>query len=306
MNAPLLRALSGFRQIDSRWIALITVVLLAVPMFVSVPLKMVAFPATRAMKKAIDDLPPDAIIVLSTDWDSGTRGECMPQTAAVIDYLFKTNRRFGIIGFIPQGPELAQDLCDELARKHGKTYGKDWINWGYRPNYVATIIAMMNDIPGTLKNDIRGDSRVKEPLTQELKTLKRAGLLIEITGTRLYGVFLQFAAGVPLAFGCTGVSGPDMYPYLQSGQAKGLLVGLGGAAQFEDITDSHDAQGNRGGQGTRGMGSQSLGHLLVMVLIVMGNLGVWAQRRLDDQPPGSLPPSTPADGAPAGDEEVTS
>jgi hypothetical protein len=43
------------------------------------------------------------------------------------------------------------------------------------------------------------------------------------------------------------------------------------------------------------MGSQSLGHLLVMVLIVLGNVGVWANRRLGLQPTPQPPAERPVD-----------
>jgi hypothetical protein len=201
----------------------------------------------------------------------------------MMDYLFRTKRKFAIFGFLPQGPTLAQGLAEDLARKHGAKYGVDWVNWGFRPNAMTTLIALMNDIPSTLKTDIKKNPLESDPITSLAKSLKDVGLLFEVTGTGIMGTYLQFCAGVPLANGCTAVIGPEQYPYLQSGQLKGLLVGLGGAAQWETVTDFRDEQGRLGGEGLRGMGSQSLGHLLVMVLIVLGNVGVWAANRLARQ-----------------------
>ena len=39
---------------------------------------------------------------------------------------------------------------------------------------------------------------------------------------------------------------PDLYPFLDSGQLKGLLGGLAGAAEYETLID-------RSGQATKGM-----------------------------------------------------
>lgn len=277
----MLELLARSRQIDRRVISVATLLMLALPLVVPLPLKMVAFPATKALKAFIDKLPPDKVVVIATDWDSATKGECQPQTAAMMDYLFKTKRKFAIYGFSPQGPEIAQKLAEKLALKYGAKYATDWVNWGYKPNTMTTLIGMMNDLPGILKTDIKQTPLTKDPISSKLHSLKDAGLLFEVTGTGILNTYLQFCAGVPLANGCTAVIGPEQYPYMQSGQLKGLLVGLGGAAQFETVTEFKDENGKFGGEGLRGMGSQSLGHLLVMLLIVLGNLGVWAQRRVE-------------------------
>jgi hypothetical protein len=280
----MLKLLVAFRRIDRRIIATLTMLMLALPLIFNIPLTIVAFPATTQLKAYIDGVPKDKLIVVAADWDASTKGECQPLTTAVIDYLMKTDHKFAVFGFIPQGPELVQEICEELAPKHGKTYGVDWVTWGYRPQYVQTLIALMNDIPGTMKTDIKKVPLDQYPITALARNLKEVGLLYEVTGTSLLNVYLQFAAGVPLANGCTAVIGPEQYPYLQSGQLKGLLVGLGGAAQFETVTGFRTADGGLG-KGMRGMGSQSLGHFLVMLLIVLGNLGVWAAARTGAEMP---------------------
>jgi hypothetical protein len=282
----MLELLANFRNIDRRIVSLLTIVVLAVPLVVRIPLPIHAFPATTKLKDYIDRLPKDKIVLLAVDWDSGTRGECRPQTEAMINYLMRQDRKFAIFSFVPQGPELTEDLAEADAAQFHKTYGKDWVNWGYRPNPLVTLIGMMNDVAGAMKTDIRHNDLTKDPITQQVKSLKDCGLLMEITGTGLLNTYLQFCAGVPMANGCTAVIGPETYPYLQSGQLQGLLVGLGGAAQFESITDYRNAKGRPGGEGGVGMGSQSMGHLLVMILIVLGNLGVWAAKKL---PPSDAP-----------------
>ena len=74
--------------------------------------------------------------------------------------------------------------------------------------------------------------------------------------------------------GCTAVSTPDYYPYLQAGQLRGLLGGMAGAAEYEKLR-------NEKGAATRGMGAQSLAHLFVAACIVLGNLVPRAPRKGD-------------------------
>src|ERR1035438_3941456 len=113
--------LARFRNIDRRIISLLTVLVLAVPLLVRIPLPMIPFPSTIKLKAAIDALPKEKIILLAVDWDSATRGECKPQTAAMIDYLMRENRKFAIFSFTPQGPELTEELVESYAARYHKT-----------------------------------------------------------------------------------------------------------------------------------------------------------------------------------------
>ncbi|MBI2300974.1 MAG: hypothetical protein HYU66_18845 [Armatimonadetes bacterium] len=283
--------LTRLRNIDRRVISTLVILVLVLPMVLPVHLPTVAFPATRELRAFIDTLPPGKLVIVACDWDASTKGECQPLTACVMDYLFRRHQPFAIFGLAPQGPELAQKSAEALALKLKCTYGTDWVNFGFRPNGAQTLIAMMNDLPGVVKKDIKDQPITTYAMMKGVKKLPDVGLIYEVTGTGILDAYLQFCGGVSLAQGCTAVIGPEQYTYLQSGQLKGLLVGLGGAAQFETFTDFTEPDGYKGGQGMRGMGSQSLGHLLVMALIVMGNLGVWAAKR---RPPAEPPaPETP-------------
>ncbi|MCC7491539.1 MAG: hypothetical protein IT204_04290 [Fimbriimonadaceae bacterium] len=282
----LLRFLVRLRQIDRRVIAALTLLCLAVPLKVPLPLKMVPLPATKKLKTTIDELPPGKLVVITCDWEAGTKGECEPLTTTVMDYLMRQNRPFAIVSFAQQGAKLGQQVAFKLAAKHQKEYGRDWINWGYKPNYDKTLLAMMTDLPGTIKEDINGTPVAQLTLMQGVRTLKDVGMLYNVAGSGLLDMYIQFCSGdITLAQACTAVMGPERYPYLQSGQIKGLLVGLGGAAQFEQLTEFKDEFGNPRGKGLQRMGSQSLGHLLVMFLIVIGNLAVWAEKRVGAAPP---------------------
>ena len=78
--------------------------------------------------------------------------------------------------------------------------------------------------------------------------------------------------GFPLALGVTGVMASDYYPYLQSGQIFGLIPGVKGASEYEQLT-------GRRGAGSRGMPYQVTTHIVILVLIVISNVGYIAQRR---------------------------
>ncbi len=65
---------------------------------------------------------------------------------------------------------------------------------------------------------------------------------------------------------------PNYYNYLQSGQIFGLIGGLRGAAEYEELV-------NHPGKAVRGMFVQSIAHLLIVAFIILGNVTYIIERR---------------------------
>jgi hypothetical protein len=63
----------------------------------------------------------------------------------------------------------------------------------------------------------------------------------------------------------------DYYPYLQSGQLFGLLPGIKGAAEYEQLSDVR-------GDGLRGIPYQTAAHAVVLIFIVLTNVAFFAKR----------------------------
>jgi len=57
-----------------------------------------------------------------------------------------------------------------------------------------------------------------------------------------------------------------MYPYHDSGQIVGFLGGLKGAAEYEALVGAP-------GEGIRGMDAQTISHLFIVLMIILGNVG---------------------------------
>ena len=80
---------------------------------------------------------------------------------------------------------------------------------------------------------------------------------------------LQIAAGV------TGVIISQMYPYLQTGQLIGLISGIAGAAEYENLLDAP-------AKGMLWINIESFVHLLIAGLVVIGNIAFFVQRRKEE------------------------
>jgi len=136
---------------------------------------------------------------------------------------------------------------------------------------------MAKNIPKTIKSDFYGTPLTDLPMMQGVEDIESIGLVIEITGlaaiTEIWIGLIQGVYGTPFATAYTAVMAPGYYPFLDSGQMQGMLVGAKGAAEMEALVA-------RPARASVIMNVQSWAHLLIILLIVVGNLGfVFARGR---------------------------
>ena len=71
---------------------------------------------------------------------------------------------------------------------------------------------------------------------------------------------------------CTAVSTTDLTPYYDAGQLLGLAGGMAASAEYEKLV-------GRPGQATEGADVLNVGHLVVILAIVFGNVIFLIDRR---------------------------
>jgi len=253
-----------------RVIFLLTSIVVAIPLLVQMRLPMVVGEPAHNLYDAVEAVPDDKIVIVSANWSAGSKGETAPQTEALIRHLAKSGKRFAIWSWTqPLGPELAQNIAEPIAEEYGLEYGKDWVNWGYRTGSSQLIRGWAKDVWGTIKQDFKGTPVEDIPIMQAIKSFEEMGLIVEITpslSVPMYIRFLYGVHGVPIGYACTGVMAAEAYPYLDAGQLVGMMRGLAGAAEYEELVGFQ-------GDATRRMVAQSFAHLLIIVLIIVGNVG---------------------------------
>jgi hypothetical protein len=146
------------------------------------------------------------------------------------------------------------------------------------------VKGIASDIPGNIKEDAHKTPIGQIELMEGVKDASSIDLVCEFTGlVGLLEMWIQYfqVSGVRPDFvhGCTAVSGPSNYTFLDSGQITGLLVGMLGAAEYEQILESP-------GRGLKGMTAQTAAHLLIIVLIVVGNIAEQVRKRTAGRTPG--------------------
>lgn len=268
------------QTIDRRIIYALVIGLITLALLWDFSLPQPVSPEARSLYDTIQALPRNKLVVVAADWGAATRGECAPLTAAVVAHLFKVRHPFAIVGFVPQGPELTTDIVEQQAKQVGARYGRDWCNWGYKVSIDSTLLSLVQNIAGTIPQDVNGTRIEQVPVMKHVKSINDIGLIVEITGSGFLDAYLRrIPRSVKIAQGCTGVIGPEQYPYVDSGQLCGLLVGMKGAAEYEHLVGFR-------GQATKAMRPQSLAHLLIIMLIILGNIGMYVAAKQGRDLPG--------------------
>ena len=275
------------QDIDRRVLYLLLAVAVSFPFLFPAPVPDPAIlPQTQSFFRTVeavsaDPVRRDKLVILSCNFSSSTSAESLTQTETVMRHLMKNKLKFAIFSFNdPQGRELGQLIANRLQDEYGYQYGRDYVNWGFRPPAAAvnTVKAMVRNIPEAIGTDANGTRLVEIPVMRNIRGANDLAAIIEITGSNSLPVWLQYlqrtgagAEPIPTLYCPTAVMAPEAFPLLKSGQLQGMLTGLKGAIEYEALL-------NVRGFATRASASLSYSHFLILALIVLGNLGTFAAR----------------------------
>jgi hypothetical protein len=281
--------MTALNNLDRRILYLLLAIVIAIPLLAPAVTKPLPKPAITAFtqsyydtieKVAADPAAKEKLVIVSCNFASGTLAENLSQCEATIRHLMMRKLKFAIFGFSdPQGRELGQQAVDKLAKEYDYQYGRDYVNWGYRPSgaAVALIKTAVNDLPGAMGKDIRGMALGEVECMKGIKGVNDVSLICEFASAQTLPTWIQFfqragKAPIPTLYGPTSVMATEAVPYTESGQLQGMLIGLKGASEYELLLQKE-------GFATSASASLSLSHLLILVLIALGNVGMFMERK---------------------------
>jgi hypothetical protein len=270
------RLLARLADLDVRWLYAMLLAVIVVAGYIRVPIRVRLSVEAEGFYKAIEASDGTKPVLLHSDWDHGTVGELSAQFRAVVRHLFRKNLRFVVISGIPTGPRFYRPVIEELAREYGKTYGKDWVDFGFKladPKDIA-IEALSRDFAELAGRDIMGKTPDAYPWLRGVRVADDWGLVISIAYTeyRAYITYFYENARTPYVVGVAAMISTTLYPFFTTGTIKGMLVGSRGGGEYEQQMGEY-------GFGTRMLVGQSGSHLLLLLCVILGNLGEWARKR---------------------------
>ena len=281
------------QTIDRRIIYAVLLIVILIPLFFPITLKTYPSKQSQDFYDTIERIAketPNKLVIIDGWWSPGTRGENQWQTQAIMTHLMARHLHFAILSFDTQNNTVTQtQIVEPLARRYGYVYGRDYVNWGFRPppSFVPTLKGLVTDIPHTIKKDYKGTPIEQIPVMKGIKTRDDIGAVVEVTPSATaenwLGLFEQ-NNNPPFLFAPTAVMAPTYYPYLDTGQMAGMLTGIKGAGDYEGLLIGANLL-DKPSFGTRAAGALSLVYALIILLIILGNVGYYAgriaERRLD-------------------------
>ncbi len=267
------------RQIIFLGIAVVIIIPLIIP--IGIPVNVM--PQSEKLFNAVDSLGPESDpVLISCDFDPQSMPELYPMLLAILRHCFARNVKLMLMALWPQGTGMAEMALAELSDEFDIVNGRDYTFLGYKVGQSAVILGMGENIWDVFPTDYYGTPLDSLNMMSDVKNYQDVSLVISLSsgdpGFRTWVIYAQSRYGATIGTGVTAVSAADTYHFLETGQLIGLLGGMKGASEYEVMVQQkgYTEELRRAAQG---MDAQSLGHLLIMIFIILGNIGYFVIRR---------------------------
>lgn len=267
------------QKLDRRIIYTFIFVAVTLPFYAGwPPIRVEVSKEVESLYQTIDAIPPNSNpLLLSFDYDPASEAELTPMAEAALRHCFSRDIRVLVISlqYTGQGAGIAAEVVPRIAAEFDKVQNVDWAFLGFQPQAAMAMLQLGESIPRTFPNDYYGTPVEEIPLMESIQNYDQIPAVLTLASTAIgefWPIYAGSRYGVTCLAGLTAVYTADIQPFYQTGQIKGILGGLKGAAEYEKRI-------NRLGDGTDGMRSQKMVHFVIVGFIIMGNIAFWLSRR---------------------------
>ena len=231
------------QKLDRRYIYIVVALAIIIPLMIPYNSDNVTSPPTENLYQMIDSFAgrEDRAILLSVIHDASTMPELYPMEVAILRHCFERNIKVFALTWSPTSAPIIDFAINNVKEEYPDIKsGVDYCNFGYKPQALAMILGMGDNIATTISTYAEGRKLESLPIMNGITNYNEMNLVIEFSGSAAGGAWFTYARpkfGLNVAVGVTAVMAADEYPYLQSGQLIGMLAGLKGAAEYEKMVD---------------------------------------------------------------------
>jgi hypothetical protein len=254
------------------------------PDFFTVPIK--ASSHSERVFDEIDALKEDSKVLVSFEYGPSTMPEIHPSAIALLNHLFSKNIKVYAVALWPDGNFMATEAFSLVADQYGKKYGVDYVNLGYKPGGEAVVKGLASDIRTMYTVDLLGNQLDEIIMMKDVINLLDFDFVFSLSagypGSKEWVQFACDPLDIPMSTGCTSIQVTDIIPYVENDQVKGILSGMPGAAEYEQLVQH--ALEERGvivppGKASINMAAQSMAHVIIVLLIILGNITYYLKRK---------------------------
>lgn len=264
-------------DIDRRVFYWILFIALMVPFLRPIGFPITIAPNTQDLYDGItgDEVNPGDVWIMNFGYGVSAWSECHPAVTVCTKALFREGAKIIFIG-IHYDVELTYNKLRDTVREDfaDKVYGEDYVFLGYMTGGESVVAQLASNIRSVFPQDHFGTPYDDIPmLANVVDHTDIAGVLSSDTGD-YGGHFMtqwQAAYGTKLAEIGIAMNGSTDLPRWQAGNFFGVSVGSRGGAELEKLIGEL-------GEATTAMDSISVSHLLLILAVILGNIGIVTQK----------------------------
>ena len=253
---------------------------------------------TRVVYDSISNLNTNDKVLISFAYGASTKPEVHPMAVGLLNHLFSKGVKVYIVSLWPESPIMAEQAISSVRNSDLFSIedGIDYVMFDYKVGGFVVIKGIADNFRDIYQQDKNGKSINDLPIMEGIYDVTDFDFVFDFSaGVPGNAEWVQYACdpkNVPLSSGCTSIMVTDAIPYVESGQLKGILAGMPGAAEYEQMVYdfmvneqiNNNSFINPQGDIVKGkayarMSAQSVAHLLMVVFIVIGNIAYYYSRK---------------------------
>jgi len=272
----MMSVLKHFAEYDRRIVYLALFLVVTIMLMTPIGLPISVSPSTMQYYDVLEALGPDDRILAVLNTEFSGYMEIQSGIIASIRVMVEKEAKICIAVAHPEAtgiPELVLSAIKSTMDEHQYTYGEDYVVLGYVFPNEASVASAAQDWHGAIHNDFYGNS-IEGTFLDEINDWSDWTLISDYTtGIQTTALINHFGLrGAPMIVNGIGVEISILAPYLDTGIYKALLQSMRGGAELEYLT-------GHPGPGMTAMDAFTIGHYLMILLIVIGNIGYFGYTR---------------------------
>jgi hypothetical protein len=262
-------------EYDRRIIYLMIFILVLAPLLQPFILPITVSSDTLLYDEQLNKLKSGDTVMFLLDTEFSGYMELQSGIIASLRILLQHHVNLCIIESHPEAtgiPQLLYDQVKDVMTQNNYVYGVNYIDLGYVFPNEAAVASMSQNFHNLIRQDRNGNS-IQGTFLDNVNTWQDWTLISEYTtGVQSEAIVRHFGqSGTPIVVNVIGVMVSTSMPYLQTGIYKAVLQSMRGGAELEYLISAP-------GPGLTAMNSFTLGHYMLMIAIVLGNIGYFGYR----------------------------
>jgi hypothetical protein len=263
-------------KLDRRFLYFLIAAAVIIPLVRPLGLPTAVTPHAQHLFDAVDRISSGSKpVLLSMDYSPSVMPELQPMSMAILRHCFAKKVPIIVMTLDPNGVGLAEDAIRQAASEYPEIKeGVDYAFIGFKAGYSVVMIGIGQNFRATFPTDASGHPVEQVPVLANIKNYDDIALVITIAGSAIvenWIIYVNARYHATLGSGITAVSSADYYPFLQTGQLVGMLAGMKGGAEYEELLARHDYS-HAPKRASQGMDAISSAHIIIILFIILGNI----------------------------------